>query len=35
MTEHMEQAAGHTIEMKGEIEVKFLPRGATPAQPGP
>lgn len=25
MAEHMEQAAHHTIEMKGEIEVKFLP----------
>jgi DNA-binding FadR family transcriptional regulator len=35
MAEHMEQAAGHTIELKGEIEVKFLPKGATPAQPGP
>lgn len=35
MSEHMEQAAGHTIEMKGEIEVKFLPKGAAPAQPGP
>lgn len=25
MAEHMEQAARHTVEMKGEIEVKFLP----------
>lgn len=35
MAEHMEQAAGHTVEMKGEIEVKFLPKGAKPTQPGP
>ena len=26
MAEHMEQAARHTVEMKGEIEVKFLPK---------
>jgi DNA-binding FadR family transcriptional regulator len=26
MAEHMDQAARHTVEMRGEIEVKFLPK---------